>query len=69
MATSSMEAFQKVIGNLQSLTELELSKNNLTGHVPSSLGNLSNLYNLFLRQNMLNGTIPKALSNLKNLES
>ncbi|CAH1441111.1 unnamed protein product [Lactuca virosa] len=55
------------LGNLKSLTILELSHNQLSGSIPSSLANLSNLQYLYLNENKLVGLIPIELGNLKNL--
>ena len=49
------------------VTELDLSRFNLTGSIPPELGNLSNLSYLDLSHNSLRGPIPPELSNLLNL--
>ena len=46
---------------------LELSKNALTGEIPSELESLSNLLGLKFHDNELTGQIPSELSNLRNL--
>jgi len=58
----------KEIGNLDSLTFLDLSFNNIDGNIPSSIGNLSKLTYLDLDENNLTGSIPPELGNLINLE-
>lgn len=49
------------------VTEINLSINNLSGHLPSSLGNLAQLEWLNLAVNQLTGYIPTELGKLKNL--
>jgi Leucine-rich repeat (LRR) protein len=56
------------LGNLQSLTKLDLYWNNyLSGQVPSELGNLQSLTELDLSYNALKGQIPSELGNLQSL--
>ncbi|GJN35604.1 hypothetical protein PR202_gb24397 [Eleusine coracana subsp. coracana] len=55
------------LGNMTSLTDLELSGNALTGVIPASLGKLTNLQLLELYYNNLDGTIPEELGNLTRL--
>ncbi|KAM7501550.1 hypothetical protein LguiB_000454 [Lonicera macranthoides] len=58
------------IGELTSLTILDLSSNGLVGSIPSSISHLTNLQDLILNSNQLTGKIPGELSNctqLKNL--
>ena len=49
------------------VTELVLSENNLSGHLPPELGNLSNLILLALDHNHITGEIPPELGELSNL--
>nr|XP_034889413.1 receptor-like protein Cf-9 homolog [Populus alba] len=53
--------------NLVQLTDLDLSSNNLSGQIPSSLGNLVLLTDLDLSSNNLSGQIPSSLGNLVQL--
>jgi hypothetical protein len=53
-----------VLGNLDSLWDLELGNNQLTGTIPPELGGLSNLGFLNLNNNQLSGAIPAELGNL-----
>ena len=53
---------------LSNLEGLDLSNNQLSGSIPSSLGNLSNLEGLDLSNNQLSGSIPSSLGNLSKLE-
>ena len=49
------------LGNLNELTQLNLSNNKLTGFIPPQLGNLGKLENLLLHENSFVGTIPSEL--------
>ncbi|PIA35142.1 hypothetical protein AQUCO_03600064v1 [Aquilegia coerulea] len=51
-----------------SLRELSVARNQLTGALPVSLGNLEKLIYLSVADNPLNGTIPESLGNLRHLE-
>ena len=52
------------------VTSLVLSRNNLSGNLPSELGNLSNLTHLILYRNQFSGPIPSSeLVKLSNLTS
>ncbi|MCO5604141.1 hypothetical protein L7F22_058301 [Adiantum nelumboides] len=51
------------------LQTLSLSKNDLSGPIPSSLGGLGNLVSLNVSHNSLQGTIPAELGNLTLLQS
>ena len=49
------------LGNLTSLTHLQLDRNDLTGLIPPELGNITTLQSLLLGFNRLSGCIPSAL--------
>ena len=55
------------MGDLSNLTVLNLSNNQLSGHIPAGLGNLSELTVLNLYNNQLSGSIPVELASLSNL--
>ncbi|TXG57420.1 hypothetical protein EZV62_018733 [Acer yangbiense] len=55
------------LGNLTRLRYLDLSVNNFTGNILSSISNLHNLSLLNLSINNFTGNIPLSLSNLHNL--
>ena len=50
------------------VTELYLTKKQLSGEIPPELGNLTNLIKLDLSRNQLTGEIPPELGNLANLK-
>ena len=56
------------LGNLASLTTLDLGYNLLSDPVPPELGNLSRLKTLNLRRNLLTGPIPSGFGHLPSLE-
>ncbi|TYI91968.1 hypothetical protein E1A91_D02G032900v1 [Gossypium mustelinum] len=57
-------------GNILSyMTGIDLSCNNLTGHIPPELGNLSEIYSLNLSHNKLTGVIPSSFAKLHQIES
>lgn len=56
------------LGNLTSITLINLYKNQLTGNLPASIGNLTYLKSLGLSANQLTGSIPNEWSNLHSLE-
>ena len=55
------------MGNLSSLTELDLDDNQLTGSIPTELGDLASLTNLGLGNNQLTGSIPTEFGDLASL--
>ena len=55
------------LGNLDSLTELNLAINQLTGGIPIELGKLSRLRSLGFHDNELSGELPPELGQLVNL--
>ena len=56
-----------LLQRLPFLTTLDLSSNELSGNIPSSLGNLSKLTTLDLSGNDFSGEIPSSLGNLSKL--
>ncbi|KAF2301403.1 hypothetical protein GH714_023769 [Hevea brasiliensis] len=48
---------------------IDLSCNDLTGHIPQEIGDLHEILSLNLSHNHLSGFIPVSFSNLKSLES
>lgn len=57
-----------LLGNLTQLIDLDLSFNNLSGRIPSSLANLVNLNWLDLSSNNFKGQIPDFLGSLTQLQ-
>ena len=57
-----------VVAGSETVTSLELGRNNLTGEIPRELGSLTNLVLLGLHNNYLTGEIPRELGSLTNLE-
>ncbi|XP_039120156.1 receptor-like protein EIX1 [Dioscorea cayenensis subsp. rotundata] len=55
--------------NLQFVTSMDLSDNQISGHIPAGLGKLSGLQSLNLSGNHLSGNIPVDIGNLRFLES
>ncbi|XP_038680905.1 receptor-like protein 7 [Tripterygium wilfordii] len=55
------------IGNLHSLTTLNIAQCKFWGQIPSSLGNLSNITVLILGENNFFGQIPSSFANLTQL--
>ncbi|XP_057990665.1 receptor-like protein Cf-9 [Hevea brasiliensis] len=56
-------------GNLTQLINLDISHNNLSGQIPSSLGSLKQLLLLDLSYNNFSGEIPSSFVSLKQLET
>jgi len=57
------------LGNLSSLTSVDLEQNFLTGALPSSVGSLAALRSLNLVSNALSGTLPAQFASLAALTS
>lgn len=55
------------LGNITTLTKLDLEANQLSGTVPSDLGRLINLNSLILSSNRLTGRLPTTLGRLRSL--
>ncbi|KAH9715553.1 Receptor-like protein 14 [Citrus sinensis] len=55
--------------NVNCVTGLDLSCNQLTGEIPSDIGQLQAILALNLSHNSLSGSIPESFSNLKMIES
>jgi len=55
--------------NLDLMTGLDLSSNNLSGSIPAEIGELREIIALNLSHNRLSGSIPESFSNLINIES
>ncbi|TYH26927.1 hypothetical protein ES288_A02G028100v1 [Gossypium darwinii] len=67
---TTKNGFYPYKGNiLRNMTGIDLSCNNLTGHIPPELGNLSEIHSLNLSHNKLTGVIPSSFSKLKQIES
>ncbi|CAL5411484.1 unnamed protein product [Camellia sinensis] len=57
----------KELGNVSSLTYLNLEANKFSGSVPPELGKLNNLSTLMLSSNQLSGKLPTSFAELQNL--
>lgn len=55
------------IGDLDSLTVLNLASNQVSGSIPIEIGNLTNLESLLLNDNLLAGDIPPEIGSLASL--
>ncbi|ORX85837.1 L domain-like protein [Anaeromyces robustus] len=64
----SVSTIPESIGDLETLEELDLSKNNLSGSIPNNIANLKNLKQLNLNGNSLSGTLPYTMKDLSNLQ-
>ncbi|KAJ6821175.1 pentatricopeptide repeat-containing protein [Iris pallida] len=68
MENNSIEgSFPPEIGNLVSLTVIDLGSNILSGRIPASIGLLNNLHVLDLDSNNFSGEIPSTMGNLSQL--
>ncbi|XP_043687825.1 probable LRR receptor-like serine/threonine-protein kinase At3g47570 [Telopea speciosissima] len=56
------------IGDLKSLSTIDISENRLYGEIPSSIGDCNSLEHLYMRGNFFEGTIPQSLTFLKGLQ-
>ncbi|MFQ6658751.1 hypothetical protein Gotur_027878, partial [Gossypium turneri] len=67
---TTKSGFYSYGGNILAyMSGIDLSCNNLTGHIPPELGNLSEIYSLNLSHNKLTGVIPSSFSKLQQIES
>ncbi|XP_050148223.1 probable LRR receptor-like serine/threonine-protein kinase RFK1 isoform X1 [Malus sylvestris] len=57
----------KELGNITTLTDLNLEANQFSGSLPTELGNLVNLQTLMLSSNQLTGYLPETFSGLRIL--
>ncbi|XP_061365774.1 receptor kinase-like protein Xa21 [Gastrolobium bilobum] len=57
------------LGNLLKLNQIDLSRNELVGRIPTSFGNFQNLLYMDLSSNKLNGSIPMEILNLPTLSN
>ncbi|XP_043694518.1 probable LRR receptor-like serine/threonine-protein kinase At3g47570 [Telopea speciosissima] len=56
------------IGNLKSLSTIDISKIRFSGQIPSSIGECNSLEHLYMGGNFFEGTIPQSLTLLKGLQ-
>ena len=56
------------VGNLKNVNKLDVSNNNLSGEVPSSIGNCLILEHLYLQGNSFEGDIPSSMASLRGLQ-
>ncbi len=64
---SNVDTWEGVVRSGTDVQILDLSTNNLTGEIPSSIEDLINLKRLYLQHNNLSGTIPSTVGNLSSL--
>jgi Leucine-rich repeat (LRR) protein len=69
LSSSPVNTWHGVTVRHNRVISLELSDNNLTGTIPSSIENLSGLTLLSLARNSIGGEIPSSISNLNNLST
>ncbi|XP_019158547.1 PREDICTED: receptor kinase-like protein Xa21 [Ipomoea nil] len=62
-----MGEIPKEIGNLSSITSLDLSRNELSGVVPRSISGLQMVQRLLISDNRLSGVLPSSICNLQHL--
>ncbi|KAM3704854.1 hypothetical protein ACJW31_03G037300 [Castanea mollissima] len=62
-----LRALPNSIGNLKSLSHLDLSGTNFLGELPKSIGNLKSLSHLDLSGANFSGKLPNSIGNLKSL--
>ena len=55
------------VGNLKNINEMDISNNNLSSEIPTSIGNCSILEYLYLQGNFFWGAIPSSMASLKGL--
>ncbi|KAB2597993.1 LRR receptor-like serine/threonine-protein kinase [Pyrus ussuriensis x Pyrus communis] len=55
------------VGDLIHLTELDVSRNKLSGEIPSTFGSCTSLERLYLQGNDMEGMIPQSLKDLRGL--
>ncbi|KAL6651007.1 hypothetical protein ACP70R_009932 [Stipagrostis hirtigluma subsp. patula] len=67
LSHNSLEGKVPGISNLQQLTKLELSSNQLIGEIPATLGTCQELGTIRMDQNLLSGSIPISLGNIRSL--
>ncbi|XP_024032010.1 probable LRR receptor-like serine/threonine-protein kinase At3g47570, partial [Morus notabilis] len=56
------------VGNLESVSALDLSENNLTGEIPKTIEGCESLESLSLSGNSFQGTLPSTLASLRGLQ-
>ncbi|KAF3432437.1 hypothetical protein FNV43_RR27177 [Rhamnella rubrinervis] len=56
------------IWKFKALTEIDLSRNSISGHIPASLGNVSSLRSVVLSHNHFDGSLPESFGQLTKLE-
>ena len=55
------------VGNLKNINEMDISNNNLSGEIPTSIGNCLILEYLYMQGNSFRGAIPSPMASLKGL--
>ncbi|KAH6825516.1 hypothetical protein C2S53_006003 [Perilla frutescens var. hirtella] len=65
---ASVSWFHKDASNVKNLVALDLSRNQLSGEIPSTISQLQNLVRLSLSRNKLTGSVVEFLTDLKDLQ-
>jgi len=68
LSAENIDTWQGISMTDARVTDIQLSNQNLTGTLPTSIGNLSALENLYLANNSISGGIPKEIGTMSSLQ-